>query len=207
MVLDYCPHEMEVNGLCAFCGANLSSISESSASSSSTSRSSGTAGSGSSGSSKHVLFGSQRGGVGRKVVSLRGAALDRLWSLNTLHLESRRKLALVLDIDHTFLHSTRDAQAKLVAADPLFSSSTFSFVLDGHRAPYFIKIRPGFRQFLLDVAGAFDIHLYTMSMRKYAEQIVAWIEGQGQGQNHSVATSDYNASFLRFGRWRMRRSG
>ena len=57
-----------------------------------------------------------------------------------------------------------------------FKDSVHRFLLPGHRAPYFIKIRPGFREFLLDVAGAFDIHLYTMSMRKYAEEIVKWIE-------------------------------
>jgi len=188
MVLSFCPHEMEFNGLCAICGADLSEEGVEHKNSLKSTTSARRVSASSSSSSKHVLFGSQRGGQ-RKVVSLRGSALQRLSASNTLHLESRRKLALVLDIDHTFLHSTRDAQAKLVKEDPLFAHSTHSFVLDGHRMPYFIKIRPGFRQFLLDVAGAFDIHLYTMSMRKYAEEIVAWIEGQG----HGLGKSEYKS--------------
>eukprot|EP01084_Bolivina_argentea_P194246 333245_1 len=48
------------------------------------------------------------------------------------------------------------------------------YLLPSHRSPYYIKIRPGFRDFLLDVAGAHDIHLYTMSMHKYKE-MVKWI--------------------------------
>ena len=95
----------------------------------------------------------------------------------------------MLDIDHTFLHATREAQAKLVAKDPLFSPQTHSFLLAGHRMPYFIKIRPGFRQFMLDVAGAFDIHLYTMSMRKYAEEIVKWIEAGDDTLNQRVSNN------------------
>jgi len=193
MVLSYCPHEMEFNGLCAFCGADLfeeGAVHKTKSSASPTKSSIASVS-----SSKHVLFGSQRGGQ-RKVVSLRGAALERLCRSNTEHLLSRRKLALVLDIDHTFLHATREAQAKLVAKDPLFSPQTHSFLLAGHRMPYFIKIRPGFRQFLLDVAGAFDIHLYTMSMRKYAEEIVKWIEAGDDTLNQRVSNKALYRSLI-----------
>eukprot|EP01084_Bolivina_argentea_P111478 198870_1 len=164
MVIEYCPHEMEYDGLCAFCGADISI------------------------KSKHIndvdqqlikqptiIHGHEIGGK-RKIINLTSSALLKIRKENTSTLLSSNKLALVLDIDHTFLHATRDPQAKLVYKHHAFQQSTHSFILPGHRSPYYIKIRPGFRGFLLDVAGAYDIHLYTMSMRKYAEEIVKWIE-------------------------------
>eukprot|EP01084_Bolivina_argentea_P194244 333243_1 len=90
-----------------------------------------------------------------KIINLTLPALLKTRKENTSTLLSSNKL----DIKH---HAFRD--------------NTHSFILSGHRSPYYIKIRPGFRDFLLDVAGAYDIHLYTMSMRKYAEEIVKWIE-------------------------------
>eukprot|EP01084_Bolivina_argentea_P111479 198871_1 len=143
MVIEYCPHEMEYDGLCAFCGADISI------------------------KSKHIndvdqqlikqptiIHGHEIGGK-RKIINLTSSALLKIRKENTSTLLSSNKL----DIKH---HAFRD--------------NTHSFILSGHRSPYYIKIRPGFRGFLLDVAGAYDIHLYTMSMRKYAEEMVKWIE-------------------------------
>eukprot|EP01084_Bolivina_argentea_P194245 333244_1 len=104
-----------------------------------------------------------------KIINLTLPALLKTRKENTSTLLSSNKLGLVF----RYLHATRDPRDIKHHA---FRDNTHSFILSGHRSPYYIKIRPGFRDFLLDVAGAYDIHLYTMSMRKYAEEIVKWIE-------------------------------
>ena len=63
-----------------------------------------------------------------------------------------------------FLHATRDAQAKLVCQHHAFATTMHSFLLPQQSHTYFIKTRPGFRDF--DVAGAFDSHLYMMAMHE-----------------------------------------
>ena len=193
MVIEYCPHEMEFNGLCAFCGADIT-INKSQQNESESELSSK-----SDNNQRHienvkvtqVIMGNQHGQ--RKTLRLTSSALTKIRNENTQHLLQRNKLALVLDIDHTFLHATRDPQAKLVASHHKFKDSTHSFILPGHRYPYYIKIRPGFRDFLLDVAGAFDIHLYTMSMRKYAEEIVKWIENPPSNSSNPNNKKNYKS--------------
>lgn len=43
----------------------------------------------------------------------------------------------------------------------------------GHqRQKYYIKFRPGLREFLQEAAQLFDIHVYTMGSRDYAIEVV-----------------------------------
>ncbi|ETO27675.1 hypothetical protein RFI_09458 [Reticulomyxa filosa] len=175
-VIEYCPHEIEYDGLCCNCGQDVSLIQEKNPQMYQRKTAALIVGgvtvqghSHESGNTSHVSS-------KQKMLRLTYNALHHTSEENSEHLLKQRKLALVLDIDHTFLHATRDPQALQVAEDVSFCQDVHSFVLPGHKTPYFIKLRPGFLQFLQSIQKYYEIHLYTMSMRKYAEEIVKYID-------------------------------
>lgn len=76
------------------------------------------------------------------------------------NLRKENKLVLVLDLDQTVLHTT-------ISKDYL--EGVDNFVLDG--LTYSVKIRPYFRRMLEMIHEKFEIHVYTMGTKRYAEKI------------------------------------
>jgi RNA polymerase II subunit A C-terminal domain phosphatase len=109
---------------------------------------------------------------------------------------SSRQLSLVLDLDHTLIEATADARAYFAlhandddsdSSDSSDGSSGISkndrkrVVDDLHRLDlgffrYYVKLRPGLREFLSRCARLFDLFLYTNGERGYAEQIMAILD-------------------------------
>ncbi|KAF9763424.1 RNA polymerase II subunit A C-terminal domain phosphatase [Nosema granulosis] len=75
-------------------------------------------------------------------------------------LRKQNKLVLVLDLDQTVLHTT-------ISKD--YMEGVDNFVLDG--LTYAVKIRPFFRRMLDLIHDKFEIHVYTMGTKRYAEKI------------------------------------
>uniref|UniRef100_A0A7S3A5N5 RNA polymerase II subunit A C-terminal domain phosphatase n=1 Tax=Rhodosorus marinus TaxID=101924 RepID=A0A7S3A5N5_9RHOD len=104
------------------------------------------------------------------------------------HLLDRRLLSLVLDLDHTLLHATDDPRAKaaLIMDDqspqtpgtpmlsPAHHRGIHQLVLDGKS--FFVKLRPGLGNFLRRMKKKFELHIYTMGTRPYADSIAAIID-------------------------------
>jgi len=83
-----------------------------------------------------------------------------------------RKLALVLDLDNTLLHTVVAQEAQL----PPFSDipDFFPFTLDdGHQ--YYVKLRPNLSTFLKNVENLFEIYIYTTGTISYAKKITEFI--------------------------------
>eukprot|EP00906_Rhabdomonas_costata_P029721 RCo041983 len=77
-----------------------------------------------------------------------------------MRMYASRKIYLVLDIDHTLLHCTRN-QDNVTEAP--------SFTIGDEQ--WFFHFRPGLMRFLLEMHQHFEILLYTFSTRPYAEQL------------------------------------
>ncbi|KAL0491259.1 hypothetical protein AKO1_009971 [Acrasis kona] len=89
-------------------------------------------------------------------------------------LMTKKKLSLVLDLDHTLLHATDDQRfihaynLKHTLNKP--NSGDFHiFRLDGHY--HLVKLRPHLDAFLKGVKDKYELHIFTHGSRGYAEQI------------------------------------
>eukprot|EP00041_Stephanoeca_diplocostata_P029520 m.874253 g.874253 ORF g.874253 m.874253 type:complete len:962 (+) comp23573_c0_seq21:252-3137(+) len=88
------------------------------------------------------------------------------------HLKKHRKLALIVDLDRTVLHTTTSPVAELWrkhGADVHELGSSL-----GGR--YFTRIRPGVAAFLQRMQPLFEMHVYTMGTRMYAANCLAVID-------------------------------
>ncbi|KAI9788191.1 MAG: Carboxy-terminal domain (CTD) phosphatase [Peltula sp. TS41687] len=92
-----------------------------------------------------------------------------------------RKLSLVVDLDQTIIHATVDptvAEWQQDRNNPNHEAvkfvRAFQLVDDGPGARgcwYYIKLRPGLKEFLEKVSKLYELHIYTMGTRAYAQNI------------------------------------
>ncbi|KAI9831183.1 MAG: Carboxy-terminal domain (CTD) phosphatase [Phylliscum demangeonii] len=97
-----------------------------------------------------------------------------------------KKLSLVVDLDQTIIHATVDPTVAEWQQDPqnpnhgaVKSVCAFQLTDDGPGARgcwYYIKLRPGLADFLEQVSKLYELHIYTMGTRAYAQSIAAIVD-------------------------------
>lgn len=97
-----------------------------------------------------------------------------------------RRLSLVVDLDQTIIHATVDptvGEWKDDKDNPNYEAlkdvRSFQLVDDTPGARgcwYYIKLRPGLEEFLEKVAELYELHIYTMGTRAYAQNIADLID-------------------------------
>ncbi|KAI3890698.1 hypothetical protein MKX03_023121 [Papaver bracteatum] len=95
----------------------------------------------------------------------------------------RKKLCLVLDLDHTLLHSVRIQDVSAEDQEYLNLRVSSMKDLDGnslykHFGRY-TKLRPHTREFLKEVGKYFELFIYTMGTRDYASEMGRLLDPQG----------------------------
>lgn len=97
-----------------------------------------------------------------------------------------RRLSLVVDLDQTIIHATVDptvGEWKEDKENPNYEAlkdvRQFQLIDDGpgmRGCWYYIKLRPGLEEFLQNVAELYELHIYTMGTRAYAQNIADIID-------------------------------
>lgn len=97
-----------------------------------------------------------------------------------------RRLSLVVDLDQTIIHATVDptvAEWKEDKDNPNHEAvkdvRAFQLLDDGpgmRGCWYYIKLRPGLEEFLEAVSQIYELHIYTMGTRAYAQHIAAIVD-------------------------------
>ena len=98
-----------------------------------------------------------------------------------------KKLSLVVDLDQTIIHATVDptvAEWQQDEENPNHNAvkDVRAFLLKdegpGSKGScwYYIKLRPGLKEFLENVARLYELHIYTMGTRQYAKNIAEIID-------------------------------
>lgn len=97
-----------------------------------------------------------------------------------------KKLSLVVDLDQTIIHATVDPTVAEWQKDEKHPNHgavkdvrKFQLVDDGPGARgcwYYIKLRPGLQDFLENVSKMYELHIYTMGTRAYAQNIATIID-------------------------------
>ena len=114
-----------------------------------------------------------------------------------------RKLSLVVDLDMTIIHATVDstiAEWQEDESNPNFEAvkDVAKFQLEEAGALratwYYIKLRPGLEQFLENVSEMFELHIYTMGTRQYAQQIARIVDPERKYFADRILSRDESGS-------------
>jgi RNA polymerase II C-terminal domain phosphatase-like 3/4 len=97
---------------------------------------------------------------GKRSLTVRAETLEAFHVLQTKKQLQRRKLVLVLDLDHTLIHAVPgDKRCHIVhCGEPA--------------REYVVKVRPFVDDFLKAACALFDMQVYTFGSREYADAIV-----------------------------------
>lgn len=69
------------------------------------------------------------------------------------------------------------------------------FVLPDSPTVYYIKLRPGTREFLKKLTSLYELHIYTMGTRNYANAVAAIIDPKGEIFRERILSRDESGSF------------
>ncbi|CAH2035151.1 unnamed protein product [Thlaspi arvense] len=112
-------------------------------------------------------------------------------SATRFHCLKEKKLHLVLDLDHTLLHSTEVSylsQAEKYLIEEADSTSREDLCkLD---AEYLTKLRPFLRSFLKEASEMFTMYVYTMGNRDYAKAVLELVDPKRIYFGERVITRD-----------------
>ncbi|CCH60826.1 hypothetical protein TBLA_0D03260 [Henningerozyma blattae CBS 6284] len=129
-------------------------------------------------------------------------------------LKKIKKLILVVDLDQTVIHCGVDptiGEWKNDPKNPNYETlkDVRSFSLDeepilppsymGPRPPvrkcwYYVKVRPGLKEFFAKIAPLYEMHIYTMATRAYALEIAKIIDPDGSLFGSRILSRDENGS-------------
>ncbi|TEB38761.1 hypothetical protein FA13DRAFT_1808630 [Coprinellus micaceus] len=234
VVVEPCKHGVQLGGLCALCGKDLTIIDYTGFSDASRANIQMT----------HSAFG--------PTVSLEEA--QRIERETANHLLKSRKLSLIVDLDQTIVHATvdptvgewiaegetweakqerkrnktksttpvdsddsddessdddddecnpnwgalKDVQKFRLGpesfANPLSRQKGKHKMVEADGCMYYIKPRPGWKEFLEEASKKYEMHVYTMGTRAYAEQVCAIIDPEGKIFGPRILSRDESGS-------------
>lgn len=105
-----------------------------------------------------------------------------------------RRLLLILDLDHTLLHSTRMCDLTLEQSQSLegIAASQSQEEPTLYRLQYmglWTKLRPGVGAFLKSASELFDLHVFTMGDEEYAKGMASILDPDGKLFRGRVASA------------------
>jgi len=115
-----------------------------------------------------------------------------------------KKLSLVVDLDQTIIHATVDptvAEWRSDEENPNYEAvkdvKSFQLADEGpgvRSCWYHIKLRPGLQEFLERTAQLYELHVYTMGTRAYADQIMKLVDPERKLFGDRVLSRDESGS-------------
>lgn len=112
----------------------------------------------------------------------------------------------MVDLDQTIIHAAVDPTIGEWQKDPdnpnyeaLRDVCAFQLLDDtsGMRGCwYYIKLRPGLQQFLENVADKYELHIYTMGTRAYAQQIAKIVDSERKFFDDRILSRDESGSMV-----------
>ncbi|KAJ1379759.1 Reticulon [Sesbania bispinosa] len=130
-----------------------------------------------------------------KGLRLHDEEITRLRNTDMKNLLSRKKLYLVLDLDHTLLNSTHLVHLSPEELHLLNQTDSLGDVSKGSlfKLEYMhmmTKLRPFVHTFLKEASEMFEMYIYTMGDRPYALEMAKLLDPQGEYFNAKVISRD-----------------
>ena len=117
-----------------------------------------------------------------------------------------RKLSLVVDLDQTIIHACIEPTVGEWQRDPTSPNyesvkdvKSFQLNDEGPRGLasgcwYYIKMRPGLKEFLAKISEMYELHVYTMGTRAYAVNIAKIVDPDKKLFGDRIISRDENGS-------------
>lgn len=187
LVEEACGHEVQIQGLCSLCGADMT----------------------------EVNWASEEKDTDRAMINMThdqtGLMVSESVATKAEHdaqkrLLRQRKLSLVVDLDQTIIHACIEPTIGEWQRDPsnpnheaVKDVKSFQLNDDGPRGlasgcTYYIKLRPGLQEFLEEVSQMYELHVYTMGTRAYALNIARIVDPDRKLFGNRVISRDENGS-------------
>ena len=187
-VKEECSHEIQFQGLCAMCGKDMT----------------------------EVNWAAETRDTARAPISMVHDQTNLLVSTNQAQrteqeLQRRllrsRKLSLVVDLDQTIIQACIDPTVGEWQRDPTNPNhesvkNIKSFQLDdgptdlARRCSYYIKTRPGLERFLQRISEMYELHVYTMGTRAYAQNVARVVDPDRKLFGNRVISRDENGNIF-----------
>lgn len=186
-IKEECSHAVQFAGLCAICGKDMN---ESSWATDTTDASRATI---------NMIH-------DQTLLSVSVDEASRAESQLQRRLLKSRKLSLVVDLDQTIIHACIEPTVGEWQRDPTSPNyeavknvRAFQLNDDGPRGLasgcwYYIKMRPGLEGFLAHVAELYELHVYTMGTRAYAQNIAKIVDPEHKLFGDRIISRDENGS-------------
>lgn len=186
-VEEACGHEVQIQGLCSLCGADMT----------------------------ETNWASEERDSDRAMINMThdqtGLMVSESVAKKAEHdtqkrLLRQRKLSLVVDLDQTIIHACIKPTVGEWQRDPsnpnhnaVKDVKSFQLNDDGPRGlasgcTYYIKLRPGLEEFLQEIAKMYELHVYTMGTRAYALNIAKIVDPDRKLFGNRVISRDENGS-------------
>lgn len=182
-----CPHSIQFQGLCGMCGKDMTEMTWAS-----TTDDTGRAG-------INMIHDQTALKVSQDEASRAEEELQR-------RLLKHRKLSLVVDLDQTIIHACIEPTVGEWQRDPTSPNyqavkdvKSFQLNDDGPRGVtsgcwYYIKMRPGLKEFLAKVSEMYELHVYTMGTRAYAMNIAKIVDPDKKLFGDRIISRDENGN-------------
>lgn len=129
-------------------------------------------------------------------------------------LRKGKKLVLVVDLDQTVIHcgvdptigewkndpsnpnyeTLKDVRSFSLEEEPIIPLLYMGPKLPTRKCWYYVKIRPGLKEFFEKVSPLYEMHIYTMATRAYALEIAKIIDPDGSLFGDRILSRDENGS-------------
>ncbi|KAG8859993.1 Carboxy-terminal domain (CTD) phosphatase [Serendipita sp. 411] len=204
VVTEPCKHGTQIMGMCADCGKDMTEIDYMSIS-----------------ATQRAQIKMDHSGEGPLLSQEQASQIERE---SAEHLLKARKLSLIVDLDQTILHATTDPtvgdwlKSKDAATEGKTPNSSepspeesvnwpalndvvqFQLPAENHRFRYtanewfYIKPRPGLIQFMQNLSNLYEMHVYTMGTRSYANAVCSALDPSGAWFGSRILTRSESGS-------------
>ena len=182
-----CPHTVQYQGICTNCGKDMTEIE---------------AGSGTSDMERAPI----RMAHDTPHLTISKDEAATIDEESKRRLLAARKLSLVVDLDQTIIHAAVDPTIGEWQKDPenpnydaIKDVRSFQLLDDGPSMRgcwYYIKLRPGLAEFLESVAQLFELHIYTMGTRQYAQKVAEIVDPDHRFFSDRILSRDESGSMV-----------
>jgi RNA polymerase II subunit A-like phosphatase len=187
VVQESCSHGVQFQGLCAFCGKDMTEVNWATDSR----------------DTERAPINMTHDATSLTVSATQAQRAEQDLQKRLLQ---QRKLSLVVDLDQTIIHACIEPTIGEWQRDPnnpnyesVKEVRSFQLNDDGPRGLatgcwYYIKLRPGLEEFLRKIADKYELHVYTMGTRAYALNIAKLVDPQQKLFGNRVISRDENGS-------------
>lgn len=129
-------------------------------------------------------------------------------------LSKEKKLILVVDLDQTVIHATvdptvgewqsnpsnpnynavKDVEIFTLVEEPILPLNWMGPKILPSKCTYYVKVRPGLKEFLEEIIKLYELHIYTMATRNYALSIAKIIDPDGKYFGDRILSRDESGS-------------